>query len=70
MFRFIVRKYAGVAVDLGCCIPKPPCLVLIDAIKTACSGSVLLLVSASIICVIIALKSEHKSLSHVFQFLG
>ena len=46
MFCFMVRKCAGMAVDLGCWIPRPPCLVLIDAIRIACSGVAPLLVKA------------------------
>lgn len=42
MFRFMVRNHAGMAVDLGCWIPRPPCLVLMDAIRIACSGVALL----------------------------
>ena len=42
MLRFIVRKYAGMAVDLGCWIPRPPCFVAMDANKAECSGTALL----------------------------
>ena len=41
MLHFIVRKCAGMAVDLGCWILSPPCLVVIVAIKVECSGIVL-----------------------------
>ena len=42
MLRFMVKKYAGMAVDLGCWIPRPPCFVDMDASKVECSGIALL----------------------------
>ena len=70
MLRFIVRKYMGMAVDLGCWIPKPSCFAVMDAIKAGCSGMVLFDVKDAKKLEVVSLKSEHRSLSHVFQFLG
>ena len=42
--------------------------VLMDVIRTACSRNAQLLVGAPIIREIIVLKSDHKSLSQMFQF--
>ena len=38
MLRSIVRKYMEMTVDLGCWMPKPPCFVVMAAIKAECSG--------------------------------
>ena len=38
----MAKKYAGMAVDLGCWIPRPPCFVDMDASKDECSGMALL----------------------------
>ena len=70
MLRFIVRKYMGMAVDLGCWIPRPPCFVVMDAIKAECSGMVLFDVKDANKWKVISLKSKPGSLSHVFQFLS
>ena len=70
MLRFIVRKYMVLAVDLGCSIPKPPCFVVMEAIKVECSGMVLFDVKDAKKWEVMSLNSEHKSLTHVFQFLG
>ena len=66
MLRFIVRKYMGMTVDLRCWIPKPPCFVVMDAIKAQCSGMVLLDIEDAKKWEVMSLKSEHRSLSHVF----
>ena len=42
MLRFMAKKYAGMAVDLECWIPSPPCFVVMDASKAECSGTALL----------------------------
>ena len=54
------------AVDLGCWIPKPPCFVVMEAIKAKCSGMVLFDVKDAKKREVMSLKSEHGSLSHVF----
>ena len=66
MLRFIVRKYMGMAVDLGCWIPKPPCFAVMEAIKVECSGMALFDVKDTKKRDVMSLKSEHRSLSHVF----
>ena len=70
MLRFIVRKYTGMAVDLGCWILKPPCFAVMEAIKVECSGMALFDVRDAKKWEVMSLKSEHRSLSHLFQFLG
>ena len=70
MLRSIVRKYMWMAVDLGCWIPKPLCFVVMEAIKAECSGMVLFGVKDTKRWEVMPMKSEHRSLSHVFQFLG
>ena len=70
MLHFIARKYVGMAVDLRCWIPSPLCLVAMVAIKVECSGIALFDVKDAKKLEVVSLKSEHRSLSHVFQFLG
>ena len=69
MLRFIVR-YAEMAVVLGCWIPSPPYLVVMAAIRAECSGIVLFEVKDVKKWEVMSLKSEHRSLSPAFQFLG
>ena len=70
MLRFIVGKYMGMAVDLGYWIPKPPCFAVMEAIKVECSGMALFDVKDTKKWEVMSLKFGHRSLSHVFQFLG
>ena len=70
MLRFIVRKYAEIAVNLGCWIPRPPCSVYIEASRAECSGIVLLDTKDNRTWDYMPLKSKHKSPSRVFQFRG
>ena len=66
MLRFSVRKYAGMAVDLGCWFLILPCLVVMVAIRTECSGIVLFGVKDANKWEVVWLTSEHRSLSQVF----